>query len=145
VEKTEEERKRKEGQIWAGAILGLLQSILIGAVLFNSDMTFGQRMSGLAAIATSILLVAVGQLSAPIFPVIRARGIRTAMIAISGGVPGIIWFWISTRFFLMGHEFPFGQWLTTLLWAYCPPLGFFLGLIWGIKTAARKKIATIAS
>ena len=133
----------KEGQIWSGAILGLLQLILIGSVLFNSDMTFAQRMSGLAAIATSILLVAAGRLSAPVFPVIRTRRIRTAMIAIAGGVPLLIWSWISSRFFLMGHEFPFGQWQTTLLWVYCPPLGVFLGLIWGIEIAARKKIATI--
>jgi hypothetical protein len=42
VEETEGERKWKEGQIWSGAILGLLQLILIGSVLFNSDMTFRQ-------------------------------------------------------------------------------------------------------
>ena len=35
VEATEEERKWKEGQIWSGAILGSLQLIVIGAVIFN--------------------------------------------------------------------------------------------------------------
>jgi hypothetical protein len=142
VEATEEERKWKEGQIWSGAILSLLQLILIGSVLFNSEMTFGQRMSGLAAIATAFLLVAVGRLSHRIFPVIRARRIRIAIVFTLGGMLEIIWFWIFARFFLTGHEFPFGQWLTTLLWASCPPLGAFLGLIWGIETAVRKKIAT---
>ena len=48
VEKAAEDRQWKEGQIWLGAILGLLQLIVIGSVLFNSDMRFGQRMSGLA-------------------------------------------------------------------------------------------------
>src|ERR1700733_1014234 len=131
----EAERKWKEGRIWSGAILGLLQLILIGSVLFNSEMTFGQRMSGLAAIATSFLLVAVGRLSHRIFPVSRARRIRTAIIFISGNVPGIIWISIFAGFFLPGHEFPFGQWLTTLLWACGPPLGVYLGLILGIQTA----------
>jgi len=126
--------------------LGLLQLIVIGAVLFNSDMTFGQRMSGLAAIATSILLVAVGRLGYRIFPVLRDRRIRIAIIIfISGGVPGIIWVGIFTRLFLTGHEFPFGQWLTTLLWVNCAPLGACLGLIWGIETTARRQVAMAGS
>ncbi|HUD82511.1 MAG TPA: hypothetical protein VMQ67_03370 [Candidatus Saccharimonadales bacterium] len=142
VEDTEQERKWKAGQIWSGSILGLLQLISIGAVLFNSEMTSGQRMSGSAAIATSILLVAaVGRLSCRIFPVIRARRTRTVVIFISG-VPAMIWSLVFARFFLAGHEFPFGQWLATALWATCPPLGVFLGLIWGIQTAARKKVAS---
>jgi hypothetical protein len=139
VEQSEEERKRKQGQILSGVILGSLQLIPIGFILFNSDMTLGQRVSGLTAIAASILLVAVGRLSYRVFPAIPDRRIRIAMIAISGGVPWLVWMWISGRFFLMGHEFPFGQWLTTLLWTCCPPLGFFLGLILGIETAAPKK------
>jgi hypothetical protein len=145
VEAAEAGRKWKEGQIWSGAILGLLQLILIGSVLFNSEMTFGQRMSGLAAIATSFLFVAVGRLSHRIFPGTRARRIRTAIIFISGNVPGIIWISIFAGFFLPGHEFPFGQWLTTLLWACGPPLGVYLGLILGIQTAARKKVALAGS
>ena len=145
VEATEEERTWKQGQIWSVAILGLLQLIVIGAVLFNSEMTSGQRMSGLAAIATSFLLVAVGRLSHRIFPVIRVRRIRTAVAFILGGVPTIIWSGIFTCFVLPGHEFPFGQWLTTLLWASCPPLGAFLGLIWGIEIAARKKVVIASS
>jgi cation transport ATPase len=146
VEAREEERKWKEGQIWSGAILGLLQLIVIGAVLFNSEMTFGQRMCGLAAIATSILLVtAVGRLSHRIFPVIRARRTRLAIGFISGVVPMIIWSSIFAHFFLTGHEFPFGHWLAALLWAICPPSAVCLGLILGIETAARKKVAGTGS
>lgn len=144
VEQTEEERNWKEGQIWTVAILGLLQLILIGAVLFNSDMTLGQRMSSLTAIAASILLVVVGRLSYRIFPVIRARRSRTAITFISVA-PVIIWSLIFPRFFLTGHEFPFGQWLATVLWGSCSPLGVYLGLIWGIETAARKRDASAGS
>jgi hypothetical protein len=145
VELIEEDRKLKEGQFWSGAILGLFQLIVIGAILFNSAMTFGQRMSGLAAIVTSILLVAAGRLSYRRFPVIRARRNRTAFSLISGGVPAVMWCWILGHFFLTGQEFPFGHWLTTLLWVNCPPLGAFLGLILGVETAARKKVAMAGS
>jgi hypothetical protein len=108
-------------------------------------MTFAQRLSGLTAIATSILLVAaVERLSARVFPVLRARRSRMAMVIISG-VPVVIWSLISARFFLVGQEFPFGQWLATVLWVSFPPLGAYLGLIWGIETAARKKVALAGS
>jgi hypothetical protein len=100
-------------------------------------------MSDLAAIATSILLVAVVRLSHRIFPVIRTQWTRTVIVFILGGVPAIIWFWIFARSFLPGRDF--GQYLATLLWVNCPPLGVFLGLILGIETAARKKVATIVS
>ena len=144
VEATEEERKWKEGQIWSGAILGSLQLIVIGAVIFNSPMTLGQRMSGLAAIATSFLLVAaVRRLGCRYFPVIRAQRTRTATVFISGIVPVIAWFGVFARFFLINHEFPFGRWLAAWLWASGPPLGAFLGLIWGAEYAARKRIATL--
>lgn len=145
VEEIEEERKWKEGKILLWAIGGLLQLILIGSVLFNSEMTFGQRMSGLAAIAASILLVSVVGLNHRFFLVIRAQRIRLAISFISGFVPMTIWFWIFARFFLPGHEFPFGQYLSALLWASCPPLAVCLGLILGFETAARKKVARIVS
>jgi len=144
VEKAAEDRQWKEGQIWLGAILGLLQLIVIGSVLFNSDMRFGQRMSGLAAIATSFLLLAVvGRLGHQAFPVIRARRVRIVIIFLSGVLLGAIWFWVFGRFLLPGDDF--GQYLATLLWVNCPPLGVFTGLIWGIEIAARKEVATIVS
>lgn len=134
-----EERQWKEGQIWLGVILGSLQLPLIGSVLLNSEMTFGQRMSGLAAIATSFLLVAVARLSHRVFPVIPIQRNRTLIGFIAWGVTVIIWFSIFRRSLLPGQDF--GQWLTTVLWTSCPPLGLFLGLIWGIETATREKIA----
>ena len=145
VKAADEERRWKEGQIWSGAILGLLQLSLISAVLFNSEMNFGQRMSGLAAMATSFLLVAGGRLSHRVFPVIRVRRTRTAISLVLGCAPGIVWFLLFARFFLASHEFPFGEWLAAALWAGAPPLGLSLGLIWGIETAARKRFARAGS
>jgi hypothetical protein len=142
VEETEEQRKWKEGQIWLGAIMGVFQLIVIGAILFNSEMTFGQRMSGLAAIATSFLLVGAGRWSCRIFPIFPVRRTRVAINFILGCVPAIIWSGAYAVFVLPGHEFAFGEWLAAILWASCPPLGLSFGLIWGIETVARKKILT---
>ena len=103
-------------------------------------MTFGQRVSGLAAIATSIGLAALGRSSCRILPVLRARRISTAALVILGNVPGIIWLGLFTHFFLLGHEFLFGQYLATLLWAYCPPFGVFLGLLWGTRAAPSHRL-----
>lgn len=145
VEETMEQRQWKQGQIWSGSILGLLQLVVIGVVLFNSEMTSGQKLSGLAAIAMSVLLVlAAGRLSCRLVPAIRAKRNRTAVILISG-VPAIIWCLVFGCFFLTGQEFPFGQWLATVLWVSCPPLALYLGLIWGIETAARQKVAGVGS
>lgn len=94
IEEAEEVRKWRKGRIWLGAILGLLQLILIGAVLFNSAMTFGERMSGLTAIATSFLLVAGGGFGHRFFPVIHVRQTRTVISYILGSLPGVVWFWI---------------------------------------------------
>ena len=139
VEEIEAERQWKDGLIWSGAILGLLQLILIGAVLFNAEMTLGQRVSGLAAIATSFVLVGVGRVSHRIFPANRLQRAKSVLIFILGDLPGMIWIVIFYCFFLLGHEFPFGHYLATLLWANCPPLTIFLGLIWGSLIAARNK------
>jgi hypothetical protein len=84
MEAAEQGRPWKNGQFGPAVILGLLQLITLGAVLFNSEMDFGQRISGLAAMAASILLVVgVGRLGARLFPVIRARWRRTAIILVA--------------------------------------------------------------
>ena len=143
LEETEPERKWTEGQIWSGAVLGLLQLVVLGAVLFNPYMTFGQRMSGLAAMATSILLVGAVGLNHRFFPVILNRRTRTAVSFMAGVVPACLCILILGYLFLMGHEFPFGHYLAGLLWASCPPLAVSLGVIFGFEAAARRGIIPI--
>ena len=143
AEAAEAGRTWKAGQIWSGAIMGLLQLILIGSVLFNSEMQFGDRLSGLAAIATSFLFAGVsGLLSYRISPSIHHAQTRMALIVFGGGFPLLCWLSIFAPFVLTGHESVFGQWLTAVLWAVCPTLGIFAGFIWGIEAAARRKSMT---
>ena len=144
VEVNAEECQWKKGRNALVTCLSLASLILGGTVLFN-EMTFGQRMAGLAAVAAMILLAGVGRLSYRIFPIIPDRRIRVAIIAISGGVPWIVWIWMFDRYILPGHEFPFGQLWAALLWSACPPCGVFFGLCLGFGAAARKKVAPAGS
>ena len=139
-EALEDAHQWKHGQIWFGTILGLLQLVVIASVLFNSYMTFGQRMSGLAAIGTSMLLVGFMGLIRRRFPVIWDGRTRTVVGFVSGVVPAVVWSLIAAQFLLVGHEYPFGQWLASVLWTTCPPLAVCLGIIMGFETAARKEI-----
>lgn len=137
----EELLRSERTQFGTVALLGSVQLVLIGAVLFNSEMTSGQRTSGMAAIATSILLAVIVGRSHRVFPVIHNQWRRQAVCFTAGMIPMGLWLSICARCFLLGHEFPFGQWLASLLWATSPPLGLFLGLIIGFETAARCKMA----
>ena len=140
VVKTSEGRNHLVGQFWLGAILGLLQLVVIGYVLLNPDMTFIQRTSGLAAMAVSFLFVAATRwMSRRILPVAPNRRTKSAML-VSASLALTIWNCISTRFFLQGHEFTFGQWLTTALWVCCPALGAFLGVLLGMVAASQKDV-----
>jgi hypothetical protein len=145
VEKTEEEREWKAGQNALVASLGVASLVFGGTVLFNSEMTFGQRLAGLAAVAMITVLAGVGRLSCRIFPAIRVRRNRTAVTAISASVLCVIWVGLFDRFILPGYEFPFGQYWAALLWSACPPCGAFFGLAWGIGAAARKEAARAGS
>jgi hypothetical protein len=139
----EELLRSKRMQFGTVALLGSLQLILIGAVLFNSEMTSGQRVSGLAAIVTAILLAVIVGWNHRVFPVIRNQWRRLAVCFTVGMIPMGLWLLICARCFLMGHEFPFGQYLASLLWATSPPLGLFLGVIIGFETAATSKMAVM--
>jgi hypothetical protein len=143
VASIEEASKWKHGQILLAASTGLLQVILIGAVLFNSEMQFTDRLSSLGAMATSFVLAAIaGLLSFRFFPATYSPRQRKVIIFLGGGLPLLWWSSIFAPFILTGHEFPFGEWLSAVLWATCPILGVCFGFIWGIEAAARKKIMT---
>jgi hypothetical protein len=144
VEANAEECRWKKGRNALVTCLSLASVIFGGTVLLN-EMTFGQRMAGLAAVATMVLLAGVGRLSYRIFPAIPDRRNRVAIIVISGGVPWIVWGWMFDRYILPGHQFPFGQLWAAVLWSACPPCGVFFGLCLGIGVAARKKVAPAGS
>jgi hypothetical protein len=146
VEAIVEALKWKHGQIFFGVSVGLLQIILVGSVLLNSEMQLDDRLSGLGAIATSYMLAIItGLVVYRISPAIHSTRKRQAIIVMGGGVPVMVWSSIFAPFVLTGHEFPFAGWLTSVLWCLCPMLGLFSGLIWGIESAAQKGKMTAGS
>jgi cation transport ATPase len=148
VEATKEARDWKSAQILFAVVTSLFSLFLCGMVIFKmgcfSETTSGQKTSSLAAIAAFALLAWGGRLSWRMFPVIRAKRIRDA-IFISGGVLLMLWWMVFVHIILPRHDFTTGRLLVTILWKMIAPCGIFGGLIAGIETAARKKVATSSS
>lgn len=122
-----------------------LFSLLLGScVVFRmgtcAELTAGQEMSALAALATMILFIYGGRLSQGIIPVIRAKRNRDVVFR-STGVLLMLW-WVVFFYLILPHQrFTMAQLVVTIFWALVTPAGAWLGLFWGIETAARKKVA----
>lgn len=145
VEEAREARDWKLTQILFAVVTSLFSLFLCSMVIFKmgcfSEATSGQKISCLAAIAAFALLAWGGRSSHGMFPVIRARQIRDAM-CVSGGALLMLWWLVFVHILLPRHDFTCGQLLVTILWEMIVPCGIFLGLSWGIETAAREKVAT---
>jgi hypothetical protein len=139
VETTKEDRKWKLAQVLLLAFSSLFP-LVVGRQVFYSEMTPGQKTSGLAAVVTFSLLVWSGRLSCGMFPVIRARRIRSA-VTNSCCVLMMLWWIVLFNIILPRHDFAAGQLLVTILWGFITPAGAVIGLALGIGNAARKKTA----
>ena len=127
-------------------VVSSLIPLLVGSMAFFkiggfSQLTFGQRMSSLAAMVSFSFLMWCGRFSCKILPVIHAKRIRDA-IAISNFGLVMLWWMVFVQIILPRHDFTTGQLQVTVLWEMMIPLGAWAGLMWGIETAARKKVAT---
>jgi hypothetical protein len=144
VEATEEERQWQLVQIMLVAFTGL-SPILCASAAFSkhgvaSEMTPGQLISILATATSLPLLAWGGRLSYRLFPVIQTKRAREA-IHLTYLLPVIFW-WIGfLRLILPRYDFTVGQLMVALFWALFPTMGVCIGLLWGIETAARKKVA----
>jgi hypothetical protein len=131
------------------AVFSILMPLAMGrVVLFKmaaySEMTFGQQISGLAAIATFSLLIWGGRLGYGMFPAIPARRTRNAIVY-SCVVPVALWWSVFLCIIMLRYDFTMAQFGVAFLWGFIVPGGVLIGLPWGIETAARKKIAMPAS
>jgi hypothetical protein len=122
--------------------------IFIGSTIFSkhgfSEMTPGQQISGLAALATFTLTAWSGRWCHRLFPAIQNKRIRDIILFLCA-VPLGFWWIAFFNFILPRYDFTMGQLVVTILWAYIAPAGTFIGLHWGIETAARKKAAMTGS
>jgi hypothetical protein len=123
----------------------LLYPFLVGGLAFFfksgsfSEMTSSQQMSGLAAAATFSLLAWGMRLSCGRFPVIHTNRSRDVIF-----VPVVLWLVAFAYIIMPRCDFTMSQRGVVSLWGFAP-FGILVGWLWGMATAARKKVATIAS
>jgi hypothetical protein len=121
----------------------ILVPLLFGGIVLKRasfiDMTAAEELSSLAALAAFSLLAWSGRLGHRFLPVIQNRRIRDAIL-FSCCVPLMLWWIVFLNFIVPRHDFTMGEFLVAFSWAFFTPAGAFIGLHWGIETAARKEI-----
>ena len=121
----------------------ILVPLLFGGIVLKRasfiDMTAAEELSSLAALAAFSLLAWSGRLGHRFLPVIQNRRIRDAIL-FSYCVPLMLWWIVFLNFIVPRHDFTMGEFLVAFTWAFFAPAGAFIGLHWGIETAARKEI-----
>ncbi len=144
VEAIKEDRQWQNVQIMFVALTGLVPILFVCAGFSKHgvywEMTPGQLIAALGAVAAFSLLAWSGRLSYRLFPVIPAKRTRDA-IHLACALPMALWGMAFLRLILPHYDFTVGQLFVTLLWTLFPPMGVCIGLIWGMETAARKKVA----
>ena len=143
VEASKADRQWQVVQIMLEAATALIPIFIGWAVFFNrggfADMSPGQSIASVAAGAAFSLLAWSGRLSYRLFLVIPTKQIRYA-VGYSSGMMGL-WWCVFFNLIMPRYDFTTQQMAVTFLWGSFAPAGAFLGFIWGMETAARKKVA----
>jgi|ERR1035437_3535578 hypothetical protein len=147
VEATGADRDWKWVQIGLVATTGLFP-LMIAFSFFSKNgfsiMTPGQQISGLAAAMVFSLLAWSGRLNYRRFPVIPTKRIRDVVYYASGAMLALWWI-VLLKLVVPCYDFTMGQFLATFIWAFFTPAGAWIGLHWGMETAARKEILLAGS
>ena len=147
VEAIKTDRQWQQVEIALVAFTGLVPILLASAGFSKhgvfGEMTPGQLIAALAAVAVFSLLAWSGRFSYRLFPVIPTQRTRDAMHLVYT-LPLALW-WLTFRIILPHYDYTVGQLFVTILWALLPPFGACIGLFWGMETAARKKVALARS
>jgi hypothetical protein len=131
-------RQWRMTQLWWFGGPGLAVLAWSGVVFFNPVMTPDQRISGWAAGAVLLLLIAGGRLGCGLLPVIPDRRIRAA-IGLTGCLPIILWVYVLTYLVLPRCDSGIGEFVVRLMWGFLTPFGILNGLAFGLEAAARKE------
>jgi hypothetical protein len=143
VEAAKEGRQWQRMQILFVAFTGFFPILCVTAAFSKhgvaSEMSSGQILLFLTAVTSLPLLAWGGRLSYRLFPTIQSKRTREA-IHLAILLPLITW-WIGfLRLILPHYDFMVGQLMVILSWALFTSMGVCFGLLWGIETAARKKV-----
>ena len=112
--------RRRAG--FAFAIILGFYSLFFIRLLIKNDLTFNERLLGLASVATTLLAVyVVWQIMPRFFPIITNKAVQSA-IGIIGGISGMGWIIAFACFILPRFDFTPGQLLVAVSWALVPTL-----------------------
>jgi hypothetical protein len=112
-------RQRKWAGIVFAAILGLY-FLAVACVLFKNNLTFDERLSGFASVATMLVSAFIAWKIAPrFFPVLANYAVQSA-IGIIGSISGMGWFLAFACLILPRVDFTQAQLLVMTLWAIVP-------------------------
>jgi hypothetical protein len=112
-------QKRVEGII-SIVIFGCCALFMSGALLLKQGLTFDERLSGFAAVATLLASQFVIWRILPRFvPVIASKAVRSA-IGIVGGAAGAVCALVFAYFVMPRCNFSEGQLIVAILWAFVP-------------------------
>ena len=148
VDAIKEDRQWQNVQIMFVALTGLVPILFVCAGFSKHgvywEMTPGQLIAALAAVTSLPLLAWSGRLSYRLFPVIPTKRTRDAIHFVCA-LPMTLWWMAFLCLILPHYDFTVAQLMVTLVWALFPPMGACIGLIWGMETAAWKKVALARS
>jgi hypothetical protein len=124
-------QQRKRAGLMFAAILALY-SLAVTWILSTHDLTFNERLSGFASLASMLASVfAIWRIVPRFFPVIANKTVQSA-VGIVGGISGMAWFFAFVYFILPCCNFTEGQLLVAVFWAAVPmlvyPTAAFLAL-----------------
>jgi hypothetical protein len=102
----------------------------------RAEMTTGQLMASLSAMATFAGLVWAGRLGYRRFPVIGSKRTREVIGCAAVGVV-VLWWGVFLRVIAPRYDYTMMGFLVALLWAFFAPAGVWLGLVFGLERAAR--------
>jgi hypothetical protein len=119
VGKMDKAQQRKLASLIFAAILGFY-SFAVAWILSNNDLTFNERLSGVASLATILASVfVVWQIMPRFFPVIANKTVQSA-VGVIGVISGMTWFCAFVYFILPRCNFTQGQLLVAVFWALVP-------------------------
>ncbi len=118
--------------------------LLIGGILLKRGgaigMTDAERVSTIAAVVLSSLLAWTGRLGHGAFPFIARKSMRDA-IGVAGSVLVALWWVVFLRVIVPHYDFTMSRFLVVFVWGFFTPAGVWIGIFWGMETAAKNRAA----
>ena len=124
------------------AAFTVLLPLLMGSIIVCRASVVGlsgtQQILSLAALVAFSGLAWAGRLGHSAFPAVTNRYRRIA-IGASATLLVAAWWFLFLRVVLPRYDFTVAQFFTAFTCAWFPPGGAWVGLYWGMETAARKR------